>query len=61
MPFFTQSIFQNILGSERKLSSEVLLSSMIPLAGSGFHGYTMGQATLLLNSEQLVVTATTQL
>jgi uncharacterized membrane protein (Fun14 family) len=36
-------VSQNILGSERKLSSEALLSNIIPFAGSGL-GYAMGFA-----------------
>jgi uncharacterized membrane protein (Fun14 family) len=34
----------NILRSEKKLSSEALLSNIIPFAGSGLIGYAMGFA-----------------
>jgi hypothetical protein len=46
-PFFTQNIFQNILRSEKKLSSEGLLSNIIPFAGSGLLGYAMKLAPLI--------------
>jgi uncharacterized membrane protein (Fun14 family) len=38
------NISQNILGSEKKLSSEALLSNIIPFASSGLLGYAMGFA-----------------
>jgi uncharacterized membrane protein (Fun14 family) len=41
---FIQNISQNILGSEEKMSSEPLLSSIIPFAGSALLGYAMGFA-----------------
>jgi uncharacterized membrane protein (Fun14 family) len=42
---FIPNIFQNILRSEGKqMSSEQLLSSIIPFAGSGLLGYAMGFA-----------------
>jgi hypothetical protein len=41
---FIQNIFENILRSEKKMSSEPLLSSLIPFAGSGLLGYAMGFA-----------------
>ena len=44
MHSFIPNISQNILRSERKLSSEALLSNIIPFAGSGLLGYAMGFA-----------------
>ena len=42
---FLYNIFQNILSrSKRKLSSESLLSNLIPFVGSGLLGYAMGFA-----------------
>jgi uncharacterized membrane protein (Fun14 family) len=42
--FSIPNIPQNILRNERKMSSEVLLSNIVPFAGSGLLGYAMGFA-----------------
>jgi uncharacterized membrane protein (Fun14 family) len=39
---FIPNISQNILRSEKQMSSEPLLSSIIPFAGSGVAGFFMG-------------------
>jgi uncharacterized membrane protein (Fun14 family) len=41
---FILNIFQNMVRSEKQMSSEALLSSIIPFAGSGLLGYAMGFA-----------------
>jgi hypothetical protein len=41
---FIRNISQNILRSEGKMSSEALLSNIVPFAGSGLLGYIMGFA-----------------
>jgi hypothetical protein len=42
MRSFIRNISQNILRSEKHMSSDPLLSSIIPFAGSGLLGYAMG-------------------
>jgi uncharacterized membrane protein (Fun14 family) len=42
LPSFIPNISQNILRIEKQMSSETLLSSIIPFAGSGLFGYAMG-------------------
>jgi uncharacterized membrane protein (Fun14 family) len=44
LPSFIPNISQNILRSQKQLSSETLLSNIIPFAGSGLLGYAMGFA-----------------
>jgi uncharacterized membrane protein (Fun14 family) len=41
---FIPNLSQNILRSEKQMSSEPLLSSIIPFAGSGLLGYAVGFA-----------------
>jgi uncharacterized membrane protein (Fun14 family) len=41
---FIPNLYQNILRSEEKMSSEALLSNIVPFAGSGLLGYAMGFA-----------------
>jgi uncharacterized membrane protein (Fun14 family) len=52
---FTQNIFQNILRNEKKMSSEPLLSSIIPFAGGGLLGYAMGFALKKILKWMLII------
>jgi len=53
---FIPNIFQDILRSEGKqMSSEQLLSSIIPFAGSGLLGYAMGFALKKVLKWMLIV------
>jgi uncharacterized membrane protein (Fun14 family) len=53
---FIQNISQNILGSEGKqMSSEALLSNIIPFAGSGLLGYAMGFALKKILKWMLII------
>jgi uncharacterized membrane protein (Fun14 family) len=42
--FYIPNISQNMLRNEQQMSSEALLSDIIPFAGSGLLGYAMGFA-----------------
>ena len=44
MRSFIPNTSQNILTKGRKMASEILLSSIIPFAGSGLVGYAIGFA-----------------
>ena len=55
MHSFTQNIFQNILRNEKKMSSEPLLSSIIPFAGGGLLGYAMGFALKKILKWMLII------
>jgi uncharacterized membrane protein (Fun14 family) len=46
---------KNIIRSEKKLSSEALLSNIIPFAGSGLLGYAMGFALKKILKWMLIV------
>jgi uncharacterized membrane protein (Fun14 family) len=52
---FIQNISQNILRSEKQMSSEPLLSSIIPFAGSGLVGYAMGFALKKILKWMLII------
>jgi uncharacterized membrane protein (Fun14 family) len=52
---FIPNIAQNILRSEKQLSSEPLLSSIIPFAGSAFLGYSMGFASKKILKWMLII------
>jgi hypothetical protein len=53
--FLPQNIFQNMLVSEKKMSSEALLSNIIPFAGSGLLGYAMGFALKKILKWMLII------
>jgi uncharacterized membrane protein (Fun14 family) len=53
---FIPIISQNILRSKKQMSSEALLSSIIPFAGSGLLGYTMGFALKKILKWMLIIT-----
>jgi uncharacterized membrane protein (Fun14 family) len=46
---------KNIVGSEKKLSSDALLSNIIPFAGSGLLGYAMGFALKKILKWMLII------
>jgi uncharacterized membrane protein (Fun14 family) len=53
---FIPNLSQNILRSEKKeMSSEVLLSNIIPLAGSGLVGYAIGFALKKILKWMLII------
>jgi uncharacterized membrane protein (Fun14 family) len=52
---FILNIFQNMLRSEQQMSSEPLLSSIIPFAGSGLLGHAMGFALKKILKWMLIV------
>jgi uncharacterized membrane protein (Fun14 family) len=49
------NISQNMLKSEQQVSSEALLSSVIPFAGSGLLGYAMGFALKKILKWMLII------
>jgi uncharacterized membrane protein (Fun14 family) len=53
--FFIRNISQNILRSEKQMSSEVLLSNVIPFAGSGLLGYAIGFALKKILKWMLII------
>ena len=55
MHSFIPNISLNILRSEEQMSSEVLLSSIIPFAGSGLVGYVMGFALKKILKWMLII------
>ena len=55
MHSFIPNISQNILRSEKQISSEPLLSSIIPFAGSGLLGYAMGFALKKILKWMLII------
>jgi uncharacterized membrane protein (Fun14 family) len=52
---FVRNTSQNVLSKGKNLSSEPLLSSVIPLAGSGLLGYAMGFALKKILKWMLIV------
>jgi uncharacterized membrane protein (Fun14 family) len=52
---FIPNISQNMLRSEQQMSSEALLSNIIPFAGSGLLGYAMGFALKKILKWMLIV------
>jgi uncharacterized membrane protein (Fun14 family) len=52
---FIPNISQNILRNERKMTSEVLLSNIIPFVGSGLAGYALGFALKKVLKWMLVI------
>jgi uncharacterized membrane protein (Fun14 family) len=53
--FLNSEHISNILSEERKMSSEVLLSNIIPFAGSGLLGYAMGFALKKILKWMLII------
>jgi uncharacterized membrane protein (Fun14 family) len=53
--FFILNLSQNILTKGGKMASEVLLSSIIPFAGSGLVGYAIGFALKKILKWMLII------
>jgi uncharacterized membrane protein (Fun14 family) len=51
----SSDVVEDILRSEKKMSSEVLLSCIIPFAGSGLLGYAMGFALKKILKWMLII------